>query len=90
MENSTRLREMDADFLALLVCPETRQSLRSATSEELARLQLDAALVREDGRVAYPVREGIPCMLPEEADLPPGCPNLEALPCRQHKTRSGS
>ena len=35
-------------------------------------------------RLKYPVREGIPCMLPEDAELPPGCARLEDLPCK-HK-----
>ena len=58
---------MDADFVAMLVCPETHQALRPATSAELTRLRLDAALVREDGCVAYPVRDGIPVLLADAA-----------------------
>lgn len=57
---------MDAALLDLLCCPETHQPLRFATAEELARLSLDAALVREDGTVAYPIRDGIPLLLVDE------------------------
>ena len=55
-----------ADLIAVLRCPESRQPLRLATAEELARVQLDAGLTREDGRVVYPIREGIPMLLAEE------------------------
>lgn len=58
---------MDEALLELLCCPETRQPLRMATSEELARLGLHAALVREDGRIAYPIRDEIPLLVLDEA-----------------------
>jgi uncharacterized protein len=48
--------------------------------------RLEAAgdgLVCQRCRLRYPVREGIPCMLPEDAELPPGYDNLGALPCQQ-------
>jgi len=57
------------EVLALLRCPETRQPLRVATADELAAMNPApaAALIREDGRVAYPVREGIPVLVADEA-----------------------
>ena len=60
---------MSPDLLALLRCPLTMQPLRIAPPELLARLpvRLEAALVREDGAVVYPIRDGIPVLLPEEA-----------------------
>ena len=43
---------IDPDLLALLRCPETMQPLRVATPEELARVNLQAGLMREDGLAA--------------------------------------
>ena len=62
---------IDADLLELLRCPTTRQRLVAADAGQLARLNaegragepLDEALVREDGRAAYPVQGGIPVLL---------------------------
>jgi uncharacterized protein YbaR (Trm112 family) len=55
-----------SELLALLCCPVTRQALRVATDDELRALRLDAALVRDDGRIAYPIRDGIPVLIAEE------------------------
>lgn len=47
------------DLLAILVCPATRGPLRyDADAEEL---------ISEAAGLAYPVREGVPVMLVEEA-----------------------
>jgi uncharacterized protein YbaR (Trm112 family) len=41
------------------------------------------ALICQRCRLEYPLRDGIPCMLPEEAKLPAGCDSLAALPCQR-------
>lgn len=62
-----------AALLALLRCPLTQQTLAMAPAELFAgRVDrdgrpLEAALVRADGAVLYPIREGIPVLLAEEA-----------------------
>ncbi|WP_439572378.1 Trm112 family protein [Phreatobacter sp.] len=56
---ATRPGTVDPRLLELLVCPVTK-----------GMLTYDAAageLVSRDARLAYPIREGIPIMLPEEA-----------------------
>jgi uncharacterized protein len=50
---------LDPRLLAILVCPLTRQPLRHdrATQE----------LVNDTAGLAYPIRDGVPILLPEEA-----------------------
>ena len=77
---------VDPELLQILVCPESKQSLKEADADvvrrinvtlaagairnragEVVREPLDGGLVREDGKFLYPVREGIPIMLIDEA-----------------------
>lgn len=54
-----RLNEVDPKLLEILVCPATRERLvyRRETSE----------LLSKKARLAYPIRDGIPIMLVDEA-----------------------
>ena len=45
------------------------------------------ALICQRCRLRFPVREGIPCMLVEEAQLPTGCNALADLPCQKGAPR---
>ena len=52
-------RGVDPKLLELLVCPLTKTPL---VYDEAAQ-----ELISEAARLAYPIRDGIPIMLPEEA-----------------------
>ncbi|HEX8915856.1 MAG TPA: Trm112 family protein [Humisphaera sp.] len=60
---------IDRETLDLLVCPLTKSKLR----------QEGEFLVAEVGGLAYPIREGFPVMLMEEAKLPAGVGSIEEL-----------
>jgi hypothetical protein len=59
----------DPSWLEILRCPLSRSRLRHEGD----------FLVAEVGGLAYPIRDGFPIMLIEEAKLPPGVESLDAL-----------
>lgn len=52
-------RQVDASLLNILVCPVTRQPLKYDKQAK--------ELVSESAKLAFPIRDGIPIMLVEEA-----------------------
>ena len=60
---------VDPQILSILRCPLTRSKLR----------QEGDWLIAETGGLRYPVRDGIPVMLIEEAQLPSGVSSLDEL-----------
>ncbi|KAB2849894.1 MAG: Trm112 family protein [Hyphomicrobiaceae bacterium] len=50
---------MDPKLLEMLVCPVTKQPLAYDAEKQ--------ELVSRAARLAYPIREGIPCLVREEA-----------------------
>ena len=69
-----------------MISPQLLDLLRCPLDPSNTRLDETAdGLVCQRCRLQFPVREGIPCMLPEEAQLPPGCRTLDDLPCRVGK-----
>ena len=58
---------LDPELLEILVCPLTRSRLR----------QEGDYLVGEVGGLRYPIRDGIPVLLIDQAELPAGVSSLE-------------
>jgi hypothetical protein len=61
------MNKLDDEFLEIARCPVTYSRLR---------LEGDH-LIGEVGGLRYPIRDGIPVLLPEEAELPAGFTSLE-------------
>ena len=60
-------RRIDEQLLAMLRCPIT-----------LSKLRLEGeTLISEVGGLKYRIKDGIPVMLPEEAELPEGIESLD-------------
>ena len=53
------MSDVDPKLLEVLVCPQTRGPLRYDKAKQ--------ELVSESARLAYPVRDGVPIMLIDEA-----------------------
>tara|TARA_Y100000591_G_C21838043_1_gene703837 strand:+ start:702 stop:875 length:174 start_codon:yes stop_codon:yes gene_type:complete len=53
------MKKIDKDLLDILVCPVTKTKL--VLDEE------NGELISKEAKLAYPIRDGIPIMLPDEA-----------------------
>lgn len=53
------MQKVDPKLLELLVCPLTKSTLEYDSERQ--------ELISRQARLAYPIRDGIPIMLPEEA-----------------------
>ncbi len=72
----TRTLMISQELLDMLRCP--------LDPERKARLESAAeGLVCQRCRLTFPVREGIPCLLVDEARLPADCSRMEDLPCQK-------
>lgn len=69
---SERAHRIDPRLLEILVCPLTKRPLRyDAEAQEL---------ISDDAGLAYPIRDGIPIMLADEARRLDDAPAAEAAP----------
>lgn len=63
------------DLLSILRCP---------LNPGQAQLILDGAhLVCEQCRLRFPIKDGFPVLIVEEAELPPDCESTADLPCQK-------
>ncbi len=58
-EQNQTAKGVDPKLLEILVCPVTKEFLRYDPERQ--------ELISEKARLAYPIRDGIPIMLPDEA-----------------------
>jgi uncharacterized protein YbaR (Trm112 family) len=65
------------DLLEILRCPLDPSHTR-LTSEE-------SRLICQRCGLRFPIKDGFPVMIVEEAELPPGCASVEELPCQRDK-----
>ena len=67
-----------------MISQELLEMLRCPMDPSHTRLEAAGdGLVCQRCRLKFPVREGIPCMLVDEAELPPGAASLADLPCQK-------
>ncbi|MCV6576814.1 MAG: Trm112 family protein [Cohaesibacter sp.] len=59
MSETSKTGHIDPKLLEILVCPLTKSSLDYDANKQ--------ELISQKAKLAYPIREGVPIMLPEEA-----------------------
>ena len=70
-----------------MISPELLDILRCPLDPSRTRLTLEGDhLVCERCRLRYPIKDGFPVLVVEEAELPPGCESLRQLPCQREST----
>ena len=71
-ETRSALKMADDAFVSSLNAAVAAGTLKNVAGEKISE-KIDEALVTEDGKRAYPIREGIPVLLADEAiSLPLG------------------
>ena len=72
-----------------MISPELLEKLRCPMDPRDHRLSLEQdRLVCQHCGLKFRIKDGLPNMVVEEAELPPGCPSLDRLPCQVEKRQS--
>jgi uncharacterized protein YbaR (Trm112 family) len=72
-----------------MIDPELLEILRCPLDPSQTRLDLEGdRLICQRCRLRFKIKDGFPVLIVEEAELPPGCAEIEQLPCQQAKAAS--
>jgi len=69
-----------------MISPELLEILRCPLDPSHTPLTLqESEFLCERCRVRFPIKDGFPVLVVEEATLPPGCESISQLPCQRDK-----
>jgi uncharacterized protein len=72
-----------------MISPELLEILRCPMDPSHTRLNLQGErLVCERCRLQFPIKDGFPVLVVEEAILPPDCESLSQLPCQREAAKT--
>jgi hypothetical protein len=72
-----------------MISPELLEILRCPMNPSKTKVVLQGQhLVCEQCALKFPIKDGFPVMIVEEAELPPGCESLNDLPCQREQNKS--
>jgi uncharacterized protein len=70
-----------------MISPELLEILRCPMDPSRTRLNLEGErLVCARCQLQFPIKDGFPVLVVEEAELPAGCESLSQLPCQREST----
>jgi len=71
-----------------MISQELLDILRCPLDPSHTRLSLEGnQLVCQRCRLLFPIKDGFPVLVVEEATLPPGCDSLDQLPCQREQKK---
>lgn len=71
-----------------MVSPELLEILRCPLDPSNTKLTLEGdRLICQRCGLKYPIKDGFPVLIVEEAELPAGCGSLDDLPCQREKKK---
>jgi len=71
-----------------MISPDLLDILRCPMDPSNTRLTLEGErLCCQRCGLKFPIKDGFPVLIAEEAELPPGCASLSQLPCQKDQAR---